>query len=46
MKEEVEYWILVATSWDEEEYTGVCVGKNMKEEGCSRILDTGSCVME
>ena len=35
----VEYWILVATSWKEEEYTAVCIGKNMKEECCSRILD-------
>ena len=42
----VVYWILVATSWKEEEYTAVCVEKNMNEECCSRILDTCSYVME
>ena len=42
----VVYWLLVATSWKEEEYTAVCIGKNMKYECCSSILDTGSYVIE
>ena len=43
----VVYWILVlATSWKEEEYTAVCIGKNMKYEFCSSILHPGSYVMK
>ena len=42
----VVYWIPVATSWKEEEYTAVCVEKNMKYEFCCSILDPGSYVIE